>query len=272
MLNLHRALEVATTAARRGGDCLMKYRGQLKDIQTKSASGDLVTEADLASEKIVLQVLTDYFPNHGILAEESGAHQETPTKTNTPSDYLWAVDPLDGTLNYAHGLPFFCVSIGLTYKNQPVVGVVYAPYLKELYQAIAPESLALLNGNAIQVSQADTLEQSLLATGFPYRRGEMADNNYAEFMHLANQTQGIRRPGSAALDLCFVAAGRYEGYWEKHLNPWDLAAGAALVTAAGGRVSGYQGKTLDLDSGAIVASNGHIHPLLIQQLAQVRTP
>jgi myo-inositol-1(or 4)-monophosphatase len=278
LAELQHYLSVATAAAHLGGELLMTHRGALSQIRVKSASGDLVTEADLASEKAILNHFKTALPDHAILAEESGAHRVT---TDTPSDYLWAIDPLDGTLNYAHGLPFFCVSIGLLVQGKPRVGVVYAPALGHLYTGIvAPhkepspgldplEPLALCNGQALSVSVADTLKESLLATGFPYHRSELSDNNYAEFMYFADRTQDIRRPGSAALDLCFVASGCYEGYWEQYLNAWDVVAGAAIVEAAGGHISAYDGGPLDPHSGAVVASNGHIHPLLIDGLKRV---
>lgn len=271
--DLKHYLQVATAAAQAGGALLMQHRGALSQVQVKSASGDLVTEADLASEQAILNHFRATLPAHAILAEESGAH---PADTgDAGADYLWAIDPLDGTLNYAHGLPFFCVSIGLLIQGKPRVGVVYAPALGNLYTGIvAPEdssaaSFALCNGTALQVSVADHLKESLLATGFPYHRSELSDNNYAEFMYFADRTQDIRRPGAAALDLCFVASGCYEGYWEQYLNPWDVVAGAAIVEAAGGRVSAYNGEELDPYSGAIVASNGQIHPLLIAGLQAV---
>lgn len=267
---LQHFLDIATVAARKGGQILMDTFGKLSQIKVKSAAGDLVTEADLASERAILQHLQQALPDHSILAEESGQHLNT-----RDSKYLWAIDPLDGTLNYAHGLPFFCVSIGLLVEGIPRLGVVYAPHLRLLYTGIVtPEAekpgVSCCNGEPLQVSQAQTLEHSLLATGFPYKRRELKDNNYTEFMYFANRTQDIRRPGSAALDLCFVAAGAYDGYWEKHLNPWDLVAGAAIVQGAHGQVSAYDGNTFDPYSGAIVASNGALHPALIEGLAEAR--
>ena len=254
-------LDLAVRAARVGGQHLLAHLGQLENVQTKTASGDLVTEADLASEKAILALLQSEVPEHSILAEESGSHQ-------SDSDYLWAVDPLDGTLNYAHAFPFFCVSIGLLYQGQALLGVVYAPALDELFKAEVGKG-AWLNDKSLAVSQVDNLQQSFLATGFPYLRGQMEDNNYKEFMYFGNRCQDIRRPGSAALDLANVACGRFDGYWEKHLNPWDLVAGAALVIAAGGQVSNYQGQAFDPHSGEIVASNTSLHQALVQGLNEV---
>lgn len=278
LAELQHFLNVATAAAQAGGELLMAHRGALSQVRVKSASGDLVTEADLASEQAILAHIKKALPEHAILAEESGAHRAEADLENTSLDYLWAIDPLDGTLNYAHGLPFFCVSIGLLIQGKPRVGVVYAPALRDLYTGIVAnadhdnaldEPLAFCNGKAITVSVANTLKESLLATGFPYHRSELSDNNYAEFMYFADRTQDIRRPGSAALDLCFVASGCYEGYWEQYLNPWDVVAGAAIVEAAGGTMSAYDGKTFDPYSGAVVASNGQIHGLLIEGLKRV---
>lgn len=279
---LQHFLKVATVAARAGGDLLMTHRGALSQVRVKSASGDLVTEADLASEHAILTYFKTALPAHAILAEESGAHPagaeaagaEAAGADTLAQDYLWAIDPLDGTLNYAHGLPFFCVSIGLLIQGKPRVGVVYAPALGTLYTGIVPKNspekaTAFCNDQALQVSATDTLKESLLATGFPYHRSELSDNNYAEFMYFADRTQDIRRPGAAALDLCFVASGCYEGYWEQYLNPWDVVAGAAIVEAAGGQATAYNGQSLDPHSGAIVASNGQIHPLLIAGLKRV---
>lgn len=244
-------LQIATEAAEAGAAQLMHYLGQVKQVRTKTASGDLVTEADLASEAAVIQVLSKAFPEHAILAEESG-------KQERDSDYLWVIDPLDGTLNYAHQMPFFCVSIALFVKGVPEIGVILAPKLGECFQAIRAQG-AWLNQEAIAVSAVTTLKQSFLATGFPYHRAETENNNYQAFMHFANRTQDIRRAGSAALDLAYVACGRYDAYWERHLNPWDVGAGVVLVEAAGGQISAYNGQEIDLSAGEVVASNGHLH-------------
>lgn len=251
---LQNYLELAIQAAQLAGTQLLKYRGQLTHIRSKSSSGDLVTEADEASESAILEFLKPLLPSHGFLAEESGQH-------DVAREWLWAIDPLDGTLNYAHQLPFFCVSLGLLYRLQPVVGVIHAPVLQETFSAFAGGG-AFLNGQPIQVSHTLTLRQSLLATGFPYRKAEIRDNNYAEFCYLADQTQDIRRPGSAALDLAYVACGRFDGFWERHLHAWDICAGALLVCEAGGQVSDYQGNPCNPMQGEIVASNGHIHSAL----------
>lgn len=262
MNNHQHYLDLAVRAAQAGGQILMDYLGNLQNVRTKSATGDLVTEADEASELAILKILRAEVPEHGILAEESGL-------SSRDSDYLWAIDPLDGTLNYAHQVPFFCVSIGLLFQGQPVLGVVYAPRLQELFTGL-PGHGAFLNQQPIHVSEVQTLKQAFLATGFPYRRAELEDNNYREFMAFANLTQDIRRPGSAALDLSYVACGRFDGFWERHLNSWDVAAGAALVLAAGGQVSAYNGQDLDPYSGEILVSNGHLQKKMQHVLAETR--
>jgi len=256
-------LEFALEAARLGGSQLLDYRGHLSKIRSKSSSGDLVTEADEASEATILDYLKQNLPQHALLAEESGRQE-------TGSDWLWAIDPLDGTLNYAHNLPFFCVSLGLLYQQKPVLGVIYAPVLAETFAAYQGGG-ATLNGDIFQVSPVETLSQSFLATGFPYRKASLEDNNYAEFCYLADQVQDIRRPGSAALDLAYVACGRFDGFWERHLNAWDICAGAVLVQEAGGKISNYQEGTLDPFSGEILASNGRIHTQMASRLQAVQS-
>ena len=251
--------EVATDAALAGGMILEKYWGKLKDIQSKEYSWDLVTEADKESEAMVLERLHSEFPSHALLAEESGLQQ------GLTSDFSWVVDPLDGTTNYTHQYPMVAVSIGLLYQHTPIVGVVYNPIFKELFQA-AKGGGSTLNGQRIHVSRATALSNALLATGFPYNRRETDNNNYAEFCRLTHLSQGVRRSGSAALDLAYVAAGRLDGFWERGLQPWDMAAGAILIEEAGGRVSSYTGDRLDLTAGRIIATNDLLHQELITAL------
>lgn len=248
-------LEVALLAAQQAGEVLQRYWGKQLNIQEKGRVGDLVTEVDRQSEQEVLKVIERYFPDHGILAEESGVIG------NQRSEYIWIIDPLDGTTNYAHGYPQASVSIGLTVSGTPTVGVVYNPMRQELWKAGLGLG-ATLNDSPIKVSTTDNLRDSLLVTGFAYDRTETEDNNYAEFCYLTHLTQGVRRGGSASLDLCDVATGRLDGYWERGLKPWDLLAGVVILQEAGGKISAYDGSDFDLNSGRILATNGYIHSAL----------
>ncbi len=256
-------LDIATEAALAAGSVLQQFWGNLESIEEKGRSGDLVTNADRAAEAEILKVFQRHLPEHPILAEESGPI------AGSQSDYLWAIDPLDGTTNYAHQYPFYAVSIGLLYQGKPVVGVVFAPFLNELYRA-ATGLGATCNRQPIHVSKTATLANSLLVTGFAYDRRERDDNNYAEFCRLTHLTQGVRRGGSAAVDLAFVACGRLDGYWERGLSPWDLAAGIVLVEEAGGRVTAYDHSPFQMDSGRILATNGPLHEPLGDVLQNTR--
>jgi myo-inositol-1(or 4)-monophosphatase len=263
MSQLQIYLDIATIAAQAAGTELQHYWGNLTDVREKGRPGDLVTEADRAAEKAVLEVLTRHFPDHAILAEESGV------LGNPDSRYQWAIDPLDGTTNYAHQYPVFAVSIGLLIDGVPQVGVVYNPIRQELFQA-ATGLGATLNRRAMRVSQTTELSRSLLVTGFAYDRTETPDNNYAEFCHLTHITQGVRRAGSASLDLADVACGRVDGYWERGLSPWDIAAGIVLVREAGGRVTAYDQSDLAIRSGRLLATNDRIQAELSQELLRVK--
>jgi myo-inositol-1(or 4)-monophosphatase len=254
--------ETARLAARAGGQSLRDHLGRLRQIREKGRPGDLVTEADEAAEAAVLQVLLERTPGLGVLAEESGRRRGS-------GDLEWCVDPLDGTTNFAHGFPFFATSIGLTWRGLPLLGALAAPALEQFFWA-APGHGAWCNDQPIQVSAASTLGESLLATGFAYDRGTRLDNNYAEFAWFTHRTRGVRRPGAASLDLAYVAAGRLDGYWERGLSPWDLAAGVALVEAAGGVVSAYDGSPLDLVSGRLIACAPGMRQALIDGLAACR--
>ncbi len=255
-------LDIATEAALDAGSVLKAKFRNLKDIQEKGRPGDLVTEADKAAESVVLKVLKRHLPDHSILAEESGAVGGQNQK------YLWAIDPLDGTTNYTHGYPVFGVSIGLIIEGVPQVGVVYNPSRDELYRA-AKGLGATCNRLPIQVSQTQELGKSLLVTGFAYDRRETKDNNYAEFCYLTHLTQGVRRGGSASLDLTDVACGRLDGYWERGLSPWDITAGIVILEEAGGKVTAYDRSPLDINSGRILATNGHLHHSLSETLQNI---
>lgn len=255
-------LDIATEAALVGGAILQTYWGKLDSIEEKGRSGDLVTIADRAAEKAVIALLNRHFPDHSILAEESGRQE------NSNTEYLWAIDPLDGTTNYAHQYPFYAVSIGLLIKGKPIIGVIYAPFLGELFQA--GEGLgATCNRQPIHVSKTSELSRSLLVTGFAYDRRETPDNNYAEFCQLTHLTQGVRRAGCASIDLAYVACGRLDGYWERGLSPWDVAAGVILVEEAGGKVTAYHGGPFEIETGRILATNGLIHQALSHELLQI---
>lgn len=261
--DLQRFLAIATEAALAGGAVLQRYWGQLSDIQQKGRPGDLVTEADKAAEVEVLGVLRRHLPDHAILAEESG-------RSGTAGNPLvWAVDPLDGTTNYTHQYPFCAVSVGLLIEGVPAVGAIFDPIRADLFRA-AWGLGATCNRQPIQVSETDSLADSLLVTGFAYDRRETADNNYAEFCQLTHLTRGVRRGGSAAIDLAYVACGRLDGYWERGLSPWDVAAGVILVQEAGGQVTAYDQSPFEIESGRILASNGPIHDPLSRELTQVK--
>lgn len=263
-------LAVATDAALAGGKVLQAHWGLLEKIEEKGRSGDLVTIADKESEAAVLAIIQEHFPNHQILAEESGRLGQS----NSP--YLWAIDPLDGTTNYAHQYPFSAVSIGLLVEGEPQVGVIFDPFHQELFAGakglgatVATPPFTASSRKNLHVSSTQKLQDSLLVTGFAYDRRETSDNNYAEFCYLTHLTQGVRRAGAAAIDLAYVACGRLDGYWERGLSPWDLAAGVVLVQEAGGHVTAYDQSPLALETGRILATNGKIHTQLSQALADV---
>ena len=258
--NLQNFLEVATESVLAAGAVLEDLYGKLKAIAEKGRPGDLVTEADKKAESIILDIIARHYPDHAILAEESGYLGD-----QTANPYLWAIDPLDGTTNYAHGYPVACVSVGLMIEGIPQVGAIYNPFRQELFRG-AKGLGATLNRRPIRVSQTASLEKSLLVSGFAYDRRETLDNNYAEFCHLTHLTQGVRRSGSAALDLADVACGRLEGYWERGIKAWDIVAGVVILEEAGGVVTSYDNHSLDIQSGRILATNGLIHQELSQSL------
>ena len=251
-------LTTVVEIARESGALLAQAFKRPVEIEYKRRS-DIVTETDRRSEALIVERLRTHFPRHAIVAEEGGGQK-------TDSDYCWYVDPLDGTTNFAHGFPVFCVTLGLTYRDELVAGVVYDPTREELFSTERGAG-AYLNHQRIHASKVSTLAESLLATGFP----PFANNNevnmalYARFTQL---THGIRRAGSAALDLCSVASGRLEGFWELKLNPWDKAAGVLLVTEAGGKVSDLAGGAFKLLGDEIVASNGLVHEAMCEVFAQ----
>jgi myo-inositol-1(or 4)-monophosphatase len=212
---------------------------------------DLVTEADRQAEALIIKLIREQYPDHDFLAEEGDY-------TETGSDYRWIIDPLDGTTNYAHGFPWFAVSIALEVKGRLELGVVYNPYVGDFYVAERGCG-AFLNERRLQVSTINTLERSLLATGFAYDHKKCKSNNYDYFTRFQKEAQACRRPGAASLDLASVAAGRFDGFWELKLKPWDLAAGILLIEEAGGLVSNFDGLPMTLESQECMASNRLIH-------------
>ncbi|MEB3156879.1 MAG: inositol monophosphatase family protein [Cyanobacteriota bacterium] len=256
---LEQLLEVARSAALAGARPLKELFGTLERVKEKGGAGNLVTEADLAAEAAVLAVLADATPTFGVLAEESGRRQgEGPLE--------WCVDPLDGTTNYAHGFPIFCTSVGLLHQGRPLLGALVLPALDQVFWA-APGMGAWCNDQRLRVTDCARISDALLATGFAYDRILRRDNNYAEFAHFTHRSHGVRRAGAAAVDLAFVASGAVDGYWERGLAPWDLAAGVVLVEEAGGVVSGYGGEPLDLATGRILACAPGLQAPMIEALA-----
>lgn len=256
---LDKLSQVARRAADAGAEQLRHWFGRLEQVREKGRCGDLVTEADTAAEAAVLALLEAETPDIGVLAEESGRRPR-------PGELEWVVDPLDGTTNYAHGYPLFGTSVGLCWRGQPLLGALTVPALDEHYWA-APGAGAWCNGRPLRVSRCSALADALLVTGFAYDRHSRLDNNYAEFAYFTHRTHGVRRGGAAAVDLAFVAAGRCDGYWERGLSPWDLAAGVVLVEQAGGVVSAYDGTELELASGRLIAAAPGLHGAIVAGLA-----
>lgn len=259
MLDFERA---AHRAALRAGALLRARYRERQEVQRKSSDVDLVTAVDRESESLILDVLTREFPAHGIVAEES------PPKAGTDS-HRWYIDPLDGTTNFAHGVPHFAVSIALARGDDLILALVHDPIRQETFTAMQGTG-ARLNGVPIHASQVTTLDQALLATGFPVDRRLRAPHYVPFFQMALERAQCVRRGGSAALDLCYVATGRFDGFWEPKLRPWDTAAGRLIIEEAGGRVSDFSGGPHRLDGEETAASNGRIHGELLALLRDVR--
>ncbi|MDY6856219.1 MAG: inositol monophosphatase family protein [Thermodesulfobacteriota bacterium] len=250
-------LEVALYAALNGGKILKENFGKSFKIDFKGEI-NLVTHIDRLSEETIVDIIRDRYPDHQILAEESEGKK-------SESKYRWIIDPLDGTTNYAHGFPFFCVSIALEKDSEIILGIIYDPLLEELFIAEKDKG-AYLNKKKITVSSTEDLIHSLLATGFPYDLRETDENNLDHFSNFIMSAQAVRRAGSAALDLCYVAMGRFDGFWELKLSPWDVAAGSLIVKEAGGIVTDFKGRGFDIYSKEIVASNKKIHKEMVEVL------
>lgn len=254
-------LDFAIRLARQAGQLLADRLGTRINVSSKGGESiNLVTEVDLASEQLIREAIATHYPRHQVLAEEGGLNEKA-------SDYRWVVDPLDGTTNYAHGYPVFAVSIGLEYKGEIILGVVYDPTRDEMFAAERGAG-SMLNNRPIRVSQTEKLGSSMLSTGFPYNIRTSELTNLDNWSRFAMTAQAIRRDGAAAIDLCYVACGRYDGFWELNLSPWDTAAGGLIVTEAGGQLSDFKGNEFSNYRPEVVASNGLIHDEMLAVLAR----
>ncbi|MBK9160092.1 MAG: inositol monophosphatase [Nitrosomonadales bacterium] len=256
---MHPMLNTAVKAARRAGNLIYRSADKIDHLTiTKKSHADFVSEVDRAAERIIIDTLLEAYPGHAILAEESGVQGE--------SEYVWIIDPLDGTTNFLHGVPQYAVSIALQHNGVLTQSVVYDPTKNDLFTATRGRG-AFLNDKRIRVSKRRELVDSLIGTGFPYTRFEHMDAYMAIFRDLMQKTAGLRRPGAASLDLAWMAAGRYDGFFETGLKPWDIAGGCLLITEAGGMVSDLHGSNTFLKTGHICAGNPDIHPQLLKVIA-----
>lgn len=247
-------IEKVVFISRIAGNIIREGFGKNLQIEFKTNKANIVTDIDKKSENIIKNFIKKEFPTHGILAEESGLEKGS-------SDYIWVIDPLDGTTNFAHGLPIFSVSIGVLKQKEIICGVVYDVMNDEVYSA-EKGSGAHLNSKRIKVSSASQIEESLLVTGFPYNISENPDNAIEKFATIIKKARGVRRLGSAAIDFCYVASGVFDGFWEIDLNPWDVCAGKLLVEEAGGKVTNFAGENIDIYSRQFLAGNGKINSIL----------
>jgi myo-inositol-1(or 4)-monophosphatase len=257
---MHGMLNIAIRAARRAGELMIRHLNQVETLQiTEKGRNEFVTQVDRIAESAIIEVILDHYPEHAILAEESGSQGE--------NDYEWIIDPLDGTTNYIHGFPVFSVSIAVAQRGELQHGVVYDPLRQEIFSASRGEG-AQLDGRKIRVSKRTSLQQALIGTGFPYRKNLQHLDRYLGMLRVVMlETSGIRRPGSAALDLCYVAAGRVDAFWELGLSKWDIAAGALIIREAGGRISDFRGSDQYLATGNVVAGNPKTYAALSKLLA-----
>jgi myo-inositol-1(or 4)-monophosphatase len=259
---MHGMVNIAIRAARRAGELMVRQLNQLESLKVVEKSpNEFVTQVDQAAEAAIIEVIRDHYPDHSILAEESGASGD--------HEYQWIIDPLDGTTNYVHGFPVFSVSIAVARAGELEHGVVYDPLRQEIFSASRGQG-AQLDGRKIRVSKRTHLQHALIGTGFPYRENLKSIDRYLQMLRAVMlETAGVRRPGSAALDLCYVAAGRVDGFWELGLNKWDIAAGALIVREAGGRISDFRGTDAYLDSGNVVCGNPKIYAALSKLFAPI---
>jgi len=255
-------LNFAVQTARDAGSILVDRLGRALQVSNKGDI-DLVTEADLASEKLIIERIKSHYPRHAILAEESGASEFVAGT----SDWKWIIDPLDGTTNYAHGYPCFCVSIGLERAGALEIAAIYDPMRDEMFAAERGQG-ATLNGRRMRVSEIDDLNSAMLCTGFPYNVRERP-NFERDFANFTMEAQAVRRDGSAAIDLAYVACGRFDGFWEDGLNAWDVAAGVLLIEEAGGLVTDFEGGKLDIYTPKVLASNGLVHDAMRRVLGTI---
>lgn len=270
-------LTFARSLARNAGEIALARAFEPQSASTKDQTNNLLTETDMRVERALIDAIAAAHPNDDILGEETGTSSERGRPGGASSGRRWIIDPIDGTTNFAHGMPFFVISIGLEVDGAPAVGVVAAPALGWTFWAAVGQGASwsrIPPGSSeeviapLRVSAADRLDAALLATGFPYDLNSNPRNNFVQFERLYRASQGIRRFGASALDFAMVAAGWFDGYWEMRLKPWDAAAGRLLVTEAGGRVTNLSGNRFDLAVGDVVASNGKIHGAIVDALAE----
>ena len=256
---MHPMLNIAVKAARRAGAIINRASQDIGTLTVKSKNfNDFVSEVDVAAERAIIDTLKEVYPDHGFFGEESGSSTHT-------SDFIWIIDPLDGTTNFLHNFPQYCVSIALQHKGEITQAVIYEPNRNDLYTATKGRG-AFLNDKRIRVSKCDKLQESLVGTGFPFRSFKHLDTYLGMFKSMLQKTTGIRRPGSAALDLAYVANGSLDAFWEIGLSPWDIAAGALLVQEAGGIISNLNGKEGWLQSGNVLAASPKIYDAMLEVL------
>lgn len=257
-----KAFKVAEATAIKAGKLLLKEFHSKREIQFKGNTNNLVTDMDKASEELIVKAIQKEFPSHSIIAEERPI-------LNYGSPYQWYIDPLDGTTNYTHGFPVFCVSIGFEVNDKPLLGVVYNPNLNEIFHAIKGDG-AYRNGKHVRISKTNKISESLLATGFPYDLKTSKNNNLNYFNTFIMHARAIRRAGSAALDLCYTACGIFDGFWEIKLGPWDIAASSIIAKEAGATVTDFYDNKLNLYKGEIIASNGLIHKEMLKIIRKAK--